>query len=130
MPFQFIFRPKNELEKGGRTPDLHTAEDSELAKHCPACGKRIPLSVVWERGNTCLCGHHFRMNARQRIQFITDPGTFIERDATLTASDALDFPGYEKKLSTMRFSCREREGVLCGTANISGQPCALFVMEA
>ena len=129
MPFQFIFRPKNELEKGGRTPDLHTAEDSELAKHCPACGKRIPLSVVWERGNTCLCGHHFRMNARQRIQFITDPGTFAERDAALPASDALGFPGYEKKLTTMRVSCRESEGVLCGTARISGQPCALFVME-
>lgn len=130
MPFyEFLFRPKNELEKGGRTPDLHTAEDSELAKYCPACGKRLPLSAVWERGNTCTCGHHFRMNARQRIQFITDPGSFQERDANLTASDALGFPGYEKKLDTMRFSCRESEGVLCGTAKIAGQPCALFVME-
>ena len=130
MPFyEFLFRPKNELEKGGRTPDLHTAEDSELAKQCPACGKRIPLSTVWEQGNTCACGYHFRMNARQRIKFITDPGTFQERDANLTASDALAFPGYERKLATMRFSCREVEGVLCGTAAIKQQPCALFVME-
>ena len=129
MAFEFLFRPKNELEKGGRTPDLHTAEDSELAKHCPACDRRIPLSVVWEQGNTCACGYHFRMNARQRIQLITDPATFQERDANLTASDALGFPGYEKKLTATRLSCREREGVLCGTADIMGQRCALFVME-
>lgn len=130
MPFyQFLFRPKNELEKGGRTPPLQTAEDSELAKQCPACGSRIPLSTIWERANTCTCGYHFRMNARQRIQFITDPGTFQERDVQLTADDALSFPGYQKKLATNRVSCREQEGVICGTASIAGQPCALFVME-
>lgn len=130
MPFyEFLFRPKNELEKGGRTPDLQTAEDSELAKQCPGCGNRIPLSVVWEQGNTCTCGYHFRMNARQRLQFITDPGSFQERDTQLTASDALAFPGYQRKLATMRTSCREQEGVVCGTATIAKQPCAVFVME-
>lgn len=130
MPFyEFLFRPKNELEKGGRTPDLQTAEDSELAKQCPGCGNRIPLSVVWEQGNTCTCGYHFRMNARQRLQFIADPGSFQERDAQLTASDALAFPGYQRKLATMRTSCREQEGVVCGTATIAKQPCAVFVME-
>lgn len=130
MPFyQFLFRPKNELEKGGRTPALQTAEDSELAKQCPACGKRLPLSVVWEQANTCTCGHHFRMNARQRLQFITDPDSFQEHDTNLTASDALAFPDYQKKLATMRTSCREAEGVLCGTASILHQPCGIFVME-
>ena len=130
VPFyQFLFRPKNELEKGGRTPDPQTAEDSELAKQCPACGSRIPLSVIWEQANTCTCGYHFRMNARQRIQFLTDPGSFQERDARLTAADALAFPGYQKKLATTRFSCREQEGVICGTAKIAGRSCALFVME-
>ena len=130
MPFyQFLFRPKNELEKGSRTPDPQTAEDSELAKQCPACGSRIPLSVIWEQANTCTCGYHFRMNARQRIQFLTDPGSFQERDARLTAADALAFPGYQKKLATTRFSCREQEGVICGTAKIAGRSCALFVME-
>ncbi len=130
MPFyQFLFRPKNELEKGGRTPDPQTAEDSELAKQCPACGSRLPLSMVWEQANTCTCGYHFRMNARQRLQCITDPGSFQERDANLTASDALVFPGYQKKLATMRTSCRELEGVLCGRATISNRPCAIFVME-
>ena len=94
-----------------------------------ACGSRIPLSVIWEQANTRTCGYHFRMNARQRIQFLTDPGSFQERDARLTADDALAFPGYQKKLATTRFSCREQEGVICGTAKIAGRSCALFVME-
>ena len=33
MPLNFIFRqPKNELEKGGRTPVAATSDDMELAK--------------------------------------------------------------------------------------------------
>ena len=39
MPLNFIFRqPKNELEKGGRTPVAATSDDMELAKQCPNCG--------------------------------------------------------------------------------------------
>ena len=97
-PFiSFSSGPKTSWKKGGRTPDPQTAEDSELAKQCPACGSRIPLSVIWEQANTCTCGYHFRMNARQRIQFLTDPGSFQERDARLTAADALAFPGLPEK---------------------------------
>ena len=132
MPLNFIFkRPKNELEKGGRTPAVPATEDMELAKQCPTCGHHSPLSELWDHANTCPeCGYHYRMSARQRIAFITDDGSFTQMDADLKSRDILNFPGYEKKLANSETSSHENEAVLCGTAKIGGHSCCLFVMES
>ena len=131
MPLNFIFRqPKNELEKGGRTPVAATSDDMELAKQCPNCGKHIPLSELWDHHNACECGYHFRMSARQRIGFICDPGTYVPMYEDMRSHDIINFRGYEKKLANMETSSHENEAVLCGTAKIGGHLCALFVMES
>lgn len=130
MPIiQFLRQPKNELEKGGRTPAKPLVEESEFAKQCPNCKKQIPLSELWEKNNTCQCGYHFRMNARQRISFIADSGSFRELFGNVVSKDALDFPNYQKKLESTVNSCREKEAVICGEAAINKTPCAIFVME-
>ena len=126
--------PQNELEKGGRvpagpSPAGQTASTVEQGKVCPACGRRTPVGELWNNRNVCACGHNFRLNARQRIHMIVDPGTFEERDGDMESRDILEFPGYPKKLETARLACREKEAVVCGRAKIGGQPCALFVME-
>ena len=36
---------------------------------------------------------------------------------------------YRKKLEKTQASCRERDAVLCGTAAIGGEKCALFIMD-
>lgn len=129
MPFiQFSRKPKNELEAGGRSAPVAAAED-ELSKQCPNCHKQIPMSALWENANTCACGHHFRMNPRQRIDFIADPGSFTELFGDLSPADFLSFPGYGKKLERTQASCRETDAVLCGTAAIGGERCALFIMD-
>ena len=69
------------------------------------------------------------MNARQRIDFIADTGSFCEMDADLRAKDVIHFPGYDKKLKHARLASGEKEAVVCGTAAIGGENCALFVME-
>ncbi len=131
MPLNIFFRkPKNELEPGGRTPQVPETEECELTKQCPLCERRIPMSELWESGNTCPCGYHFRMTARQRIQYLVDEGSFQERDAGIVSSNVLNFPGYEKKLLAARTNSHESEAVICGTAEIHGQKCALFVMES
>jgi acetyl-CoA carboxylase carboxyl transferase beta subunit len=126
---QFFRQPKNELEKGGRTPARPVTEESEIAKQCPGCGRQIPLSELWGKNNTCQCGYHFRMNARQRISFITDNNSFKELFADVGSKDALNFPNYQKKLESTLNSCREKEAVICGEAMINKIPCVLFVME-
>lgn len=130
MPFiQFLYKPKNELEKGGRQSAPVQADENEMTKQCPNCRRQIPLSSLWSNLHTCSCGYHFRMNVRQRINFIADAGSFQEQDTGLTTCDALKFPGYGKKLDNTRKACGEEEAVVCGTATIDGEPCCLFVME-
>ena len=99
MPFlNFIHKPKNELEKGGRTAALVQEDASEPEKTCPNCHKSIPLSRLWSNWNTCACGYHFRMGGRQRLRFLADKGSFQELFSQVEGRDPLSFPGYREKL--------------------------------
>lgn len=117
--------PQNELEKGGKE-----AEDAGIRNSCPRCGVQLPLSDLQENMNVCTaCGYHFRITPRERIAYITGEGSFKELDGELMSRDVLDFPGYDQKLRNARLSSREKDAVVCGTAEIGGCPCALFVMD-
>ena len=130
MPFlKFHYKPKNELEAGGRTAALLQEDASEPEKTCPNCHKAITLSRLWSNYNTCPCGYHFRMGGRQRLRMLVDKGTFRELFAGVEGHDPLGFPGYREKLEQVQAASNETEGVLCGTARIGGQPCCLFIME-
>ncbi|MCF0120942.1 MAG: acetyl-CoA carboxylase, carboxyltransferase subunit beta [Oscillospiraceae bacterium] len=127
--FNFLFQPKNELEKGGRNTFPVQADESEPEKVCPNCHQSVPISQILANHNVCPCGHHYRMNARQRIALIADEGTFSEMFTDVKTKDPIGFPGYQKKLETTRMSSKEEEAVVCGTASIGGSRCCIFVME-
>lgn len=122
-------KPKNQLEEGGRTSAPVQRDAGEPEKNCPNCHKDIPLSRLWANDLVCPCGHHFRMKARQRIQTITDKGSFHELYSNMIADNPLNFPGYKDKIETVRVASNEKEAVVCGTATIGKQKCCLFVME-
>ena len=129
MSFLNFRKPKNELESGGRTAAPVHSDESDPEVTCPNCHKSLPVSRLWANLNTCPCGHHFRISARQRIRLLTDKNSFREMDAQLQSDDPLGFSGYQAKLETARISSSEAEAVLCGTAAIGGQKCCLFAME-
>ena len=129
MAFLNFRKPKIELEKGGRAAAEVQEDASEPEKTCPNCHKSIPLSRLWAAWNTCPCGYHFRMSARQRLHFLADKGSFRELFSDIQSGDPLGFPGYREKLETVRSVSGEKEGVLCGTAAIGGEPCCLFLMD-
>ena len=70
------------------------------------------------------------MKARQRIKMIADKGSFKELYSDMRSVNPLDFPGYEEKMDTVRAASNEEEAVICGTAEIGGQSCCMFLMEA
>lgn len=124
-----FLKPKNELEAGGRTSAPVQQDAGEPEKKCPNCHKEIPISKLWANQMTCVCGHHFRMKARQRIQMLVDKQSFVELLGDMKSENPLMFPGYTQKLETVRTASSEQEAVICATALIGRQKCCLFVME-
>lgn len=124
-----FLKPKNKLEEGGRTTAPVQQDAGEPEQLCPNCQKSIPVSRLWSNHLVCPCGYHFRMNARQRIAMLVDKNRFRELFSDVTSENPLDFPGYSEKLEVSRNASGELEAVICGTAEIGGQKCALFVME-
>ena len=125
-----FLKPKNQLEEGGRTSAPVQEDAGEPEKSCPNCHKSIPLSRLWANDMVCTCGYHFRMKARQRIRMIADKDHFHELYSDMRAGNPLNFPGYTDKIETVRAASGEKEAVLCGTAEIGGQSCCVFVMES
>ena len=97
-----FLKPKNKLEEGGRAAAPVQSDPGEPEQLCPNCHKSIPVSHLWDRNMVCPCGHHFRMNARQRIAMLTDKGSFQELFRDIQSDNSLSFPGYDGKLESAR----------------------------
>ena len=125
-------KPRNILEGlTGRHKKLPTDYVTQEEKECPGCKKSISVDELMDLKNVCpYCTRHFRVSARQRINWLTDPNTFEETDINMTSVNVLEFPGYEKKLTQSQISSSEKEAVVCGLAYIGGIRVALFIMEA
>lgn len=124
-------KPGNPLEwYDARSKNSMPDIPDQMCISCPECRAILLTGDLSENARVCpKCGHHFRMNARQRIGLVADPDTFAERDAQMTSSDLIGFPNYKKKLWHAKLASGENEAVVCGTARIGGSPCCLFVME-
>lgn len=128
MNLMGLFRsPQNELEKGG----TKGADDNAgIQTTCPSCNGIQTENDLWDNFNVCIhCGHHFRISPRQRLDMLIDPDSFTEMNRAMRSRDILGFPGYDAKLRNAQLASREREGVLCGTAKILEEPCAVFIMD-
>jgi len=127
-----LFRkPKNTLEGNPKlsSQPSPTAPD-EMSLNCPSCKKALLTDDLSVNLNVCPnCGHHFRINARQRINLIADAGSFTELDADLLSENLLSFPEYDKKLNLARLESAENDAVVCGSCTVGGESCLLFAME-
>lgn len=98
---------------------------------CKKCGTEHTYEAVQENAMICpSCGAYLRMRAFERLALTVDKGSFSELDKGLVGGDPLDFPGYAQKLEQARKASALREAVVCGTATIDGNPCAIFVMDS
>ncbi len=98
---------------------------------CPKCREAL-FTREWERSlRVCgKCGHHSRLNARERIDLLLDEGTFREHAAGLTSTDPLDFPGYQSALERYRKSTQMGDAVLSGEGLLEGMPLTVAVTDA
>ena len=123
IPRNLFKKANNELEHGGR----QVYEDFvETTQSCPNCGFELTATELKDNLEVCTkCGHHFRMNARQRIELIADDNSFTELYGEMEGANILSFPGYDEKLRASRAKSGEHEGVIVGEASV-GRGAAVF----
>jgi len=105
-----------------------------LWMRCGGCEEMLYRKTVSENMDVCpACEHHFRIGARQRIEMLTDPDSFEELFADVTASDPLNFKwrgqDYDQYIRDYQARSGVNEGVLTGIAYIRGRRLAVAVMD-
>ncbi len=100
---------------------------------CDKCSRMLYRRILEEEQHVCPdCGHHYRVNARRRIELLCDPGTFEEFLADLESTDPLEFTDripYKQRLAEAKKKSGESEAVIVGKAYIKGRGVILGVMN-
>ena len=123
-------KPNNRLEGEHEPAHGQAAPPPTALMACTECGVTMPAETLREQDYVCpRCGALAQMNARERVRWLCDEGSFEEMDAQMQPVDRLSFPQYAAKLTKAREISGEPEGVVTGTATIDGVPCALFCMN-
>jgi acetyl-CoA carboxylase carboxyl transferase subunit beta len=101
-----------------------------LWQKCPSCGEVIHELELKKTQRTCPgCDHHFTLSASERIDSLTDPGSFEEIDADLTSVDVLGFKSYAEKVEKYQKLTGLKDAIVTGRARILGNPVVLGVMD-
>ena len=100
---------------------------------CPGCGSHYRDDELAETLRVCpQCGHHFPVGARDRIEQLSDPGSFEEEDGDLRSADPLgffDLRPYTERLAEAEVATGLGDAIVCGGATIEGSGCRLAVMD-
>ena len=113
----------NQLQIKPEVPD-------ELFSQCPGCKYTIYQKDLGSERICPHCGYTFRISAQERLALTIDMGSFLEMFTGIETQDPLEFPGYQKKLASMREKTGLDEAVVTGTALIKGEKVALGIMDS
>ena len=70
------------------------------------------------------CGFHFRLNCYERLKFLLDKNSFVEKDKDLSSKDPLNFTDtkkYKNRLKNEFKKANSQESVICGLGKIMNQ---------
>ncbi|MHB1653702.1 MAG: acetyl-CoA carboxylase, carboxyltransferase subunit beta [Desulfitobacteriaceae bacterium] len=88
---------------------------------CPKCGEVLFNKDIEKNARVCTkCNYHFRISARERLNWLADEESFEEWDSDLQTVDSLEFPGYTEKVTESQEKTHMWEGALTGRAAIEG----------
>ncbi len=102
---------------------------------CESCGSMLFRKAVENNHGVCpeeKCQHHFRVSAAQRVEQLTDPGSFEPFDSAMTSVDPLhfvDLKPYADRLEAERRKTAQNEAVLTGQAFIKGRRLMLGCLD-
>jgi acetyl-CoA carboxylase carboxyl transferase subunit beta len=117
-----------------RKNEVKIRQSNELWAVCPACKGHVDRSVWQKNLQVCpKCNAHERLSCRERIDLLTDAGSFLELNAAVSFNDPLNFSDdsgtYAAKAKATAVKTGIGEAVVTGTATMGGMPVVLGVMD-
>jgi len=104
-----------------------------LFQKCPGCKEVVHEIELAQNQRVCpRCDYHFSQSAKERIENLLDPESFVERDADLRSVDTLQFQGmatYKDRLKKYQDATGLTDAVLSGHGMIEGYKVAIAVMD-
>ena len=104
-----------------------------LWQKCPGCSEVVHEIELAQNQRVCpRCDYHFSQSAKERIENLLDPETFVERDGDLRSVDTLQFQGmasYKDRLKKYQDATGLTDAVLSGYGMIEGYKVAVAVMD-
>lgn len=112
------------------------AQPNEAPNHWVKC-KNCNALMYYKEIEVCLnvcpkCGYHMRISPQQRIDLLSDEGSFVEFDAHLEAIDPLKFvdsKSYKKRLEEYEAKTGRKSAAISGECLIEGQKIQLVVFD-
>lgn len=100
---------------------------------CSSCEELLHETEIEKNLNCCpKCDHHYRLPARQRIEILTDEGTFQECDVEMSPLDVFKFVdsrSYQERIDEAGKKTKEKDAVITGIAMLDGKKYALATMN-
>jgi acetyl-CoA carboxylase carboxyl transferase subunit beta len=127
------FKKEDEGEKEMKERREELKLSDELWIKCNSCNEMIYRKVIERNLQVCpKCNYHFPIPAQKRIEWLVDPDSFIELDRHLVSTDPLEFKDtkrYPVRIKDAQAKTGLRDAVICGEAQIEGQPVMLGILE-
>jgi len=121
-----------DMFKSFRKSSTQEEEPSHWVK-CKKCNSLMYYKEVENILQVCpKCKYHMRIGASQRISYLVDKGTFVERDANLAPVDPLKFVDkkpYKKRVAESEKKTGKKSSVISGECEINGIPTQLVVFD-
>lgn len=106
---------------------------NNLWHKCPACEQMLFHRELEENNHVChTCGHHLRINARQRLELLFDDGAYTRIDLPAVTADPLKFRDsrrYTDRLKDAQAKSGEREAIIVAHGRISGQSAVVAAFD-
>ena len=104
-----------------------------LWQKCPGCSEVVHEIELAQNQRVCpRCDYHFAQSAKERIETLLDPESFVEQDTDLRSVDTLQFQGmatYRDRLANYQDRTGLTDAVLSGYGMIEGYKVAIAVMD-
>lgn len=100
---------------------------------CTDCSELIHANELSQNLNCCpKCDYHYRLSLKQRLELLTDEGTFFELFSDIHPIDALNFvdtQSYKERIQAAKAKTGRNDAISTGTCQIEGKRVCLGVLD-